>query len=119
MNETTSNGLVLPGDLLGTAEEFVPGHGTYEDHGKIYAALLGHRKVDTSDRAVRVEAVHAIPQVHDGDLVLAKVDEVKLAGDTLGGLFEVRVFNPRPEATTVTIDGHAGWLVDLRERWRS
>ena len=31
-----------------------------------------------------------------------------------GGVLEVRVFNPRPEATTVTIDGHAGWLVDLR-----
>jgi alpha-mannosidase len=31
-----------------------------------------------------------------------------------GGVLEVRVFNPRPEATTVTIEGHAGWLVDLR-----
>ena len=31
-----------------------------------------------------------------------------------GGVLEVRVFNPRPDATTVTIAGHAGWLVDLR-----
>jgi chorismate synthase len=34
----------------------------------------------------------------------AKVDEVKQAGDTLGGIFEVRVFNPPPGLGT-----HAGW----------
>jgi glycosyl hydrolase family 38/alpha mannosidase-like protein len=31
-----------------------------------------------------------------------------------GGVLEIRVFNPRAETTTVTIEGHAGWLVDLR-----
>ncbi len=31
-----------------------------------------------------------------------------------GGVQEVRVFNPRPEPTTVIIAGRAGWLVDLR-----
>ncbi len=30
------------------------------------------------------------------------------------GLIEVRVFNPRPVATTVEIPEHTGWLVDLR-----
>jgi hypothetical protein len=32
----------------------------------------------------------------------------------VGGVLEVRVFNPRSEPTTVTIDGQSGWLVDLR-----
>jgi mannosylglycerate hydrolase len=31
-----------------------------------------------------------------------------------GGVLEVRVFNPRSEATTVSLPGHSGWLVDLR-----
>ncbi len=31
-----------------------------------------------------------------------------------GGTLEVRVFNPRPTPTTVSIPGRAGWLVDLR-----
>lgn len=79
MKENESGTLVLPGDLIGTAEEFVPGHGTYEDHGKIYAALLGRRHVDTKSRAVRVEAVHAIPTIEDGDELYARVDEVKSA----------------------------------------
>ena len=71
--------IVLPGDLLGTAEEFVPGRGTYEDHGRIYAALLGHRHVDPRDRAIRVEAIHPVPHVVDEDVVYARVDEVKSA----------------------------------------
>lgn len=79
MTETTPPRLVLPGDLLGTAEEFVPGHGTYEDHGKIYAALYGHPTVDPNDRAIRVEAIHAIPEIREGGLIYGRVEEVKSA----------------------------------------
>lgn len=79
MTPPENGDLVLPGDLLGTAEEFVPGHGTYEDGGRIYAALAGRRSVDPRDRAVRVEAVHPIPRIDEGDLVYARVDEVKSA----------------------------------------
>lgn len=79
MNDTATGELVLPGDLIGTAEEFVPGHGTYENNGKIYAALLGRRRVDPRDRAVRVEALNGIPHVEEGDEVHARVDEVKSA----------------------------------------
>jgi hypothetical protein len=32
----------------------------------------------------------------------------------VGGVLELRVFNPRPEATVVSVPGRAGWLVDLR-----
>ena len=33
-----------------------------------------------------------------------------------GGALELRVFNPTDDDTAVTIDGHTGWLVDLRGR---
>ena len=79
MSPPESPSIVLPGDLLGTAEEFVPGRGTYEDHGRIYAALLGHKIFDPRDKAVRVEAIHAIPFVGDEELLYARVDEVKSA----------------------------------------
>jgi exosome complex component CSL4 len=71
--------LVLPGDLLGTAEEFLPGFGTYEDHGRIFAALMGRPRVHPEDRAILVDALNAIPRLADGDLVYARVDEVKSA----------------------------------------
>ena len=39
----------------------------------------------------------------------------------VGGLLELRVFNPSPEPAAVRVSGRAGWLVDLRgqalERW--
>jgi len=31
-----------------------------------------------------------------------------------GGVRELRLFNPHPDASIVTIDGQSGWLVDLR-----
>ena len=33
-----------------------------------------------------------------------------------GGALHVRVFNPTDEPTTVTVEGHRGWRVDLRGR---
>lgn len=71
--------LVLPGEYLGTAEEFLPGFGTYEDRGKIYAALMGRPRVRSEERAILVDALHAIPRLSEGDLVYARVDEVKSA----------------------------------------
>ncbi|MCI4362686.1 MAG: exosome complex RNA-binding protein Csl4 [Thermoplasmata archaeon] len=77
MNETPHERFVMPGELLGTAEEYVPGHGTYEDSGRVYAALLGRAKVDATARAISVEAIHGIPRIGEGDLVYARVDELK------------------------------------------
>jgi len=71
--------LVLPGDYLGAAEEFLPGRGTYESRGRIYASVLGTPVVDPRDRTVRVEAKNAVPEVRDGDLVYARIDELKTA----------------------------------------
>jgi exosome complex component CSL4 len=79
MTETELPKLVLPGDYLGAAEEFLPGRGTYEDAGRIYASVLGQPSIDPRDRTVRVEARNAVPEVQEGDLVYARVDELKTA----------------------------------------
>ncbi len=71
--------LVLPGDYLGAAEEFIPGRGTYENRGRIYASVLGTPVVDPRDRTVRVEARNAVPELQDGDTVYARIDELKSA----------------------------------------
>ncbi len=71
--------LVLPGEYLGAAEQFLPGRGTYEDGGRIYASLLGVPAIDPADRTVRVEPRNAVPEVREGDLVYARVDELKTA----------------------------------------
>lgn len=79
MNAPDLPKLALPGDYLGAAEEFLPGRGTYEDRGRIYASLLGTPRVDPQDRTVHVDPRNAIPEVREGDLVYARVDELKTA----------------------------------------
>ncbi|EQD54404.1 exosome complex RNA-binding protein Csl4, partial [mine drainage metagenome] len=79
MNAEELPKLVVPGDLLGTAEEYVPGRGTYEYNGQVYAALLGHPRVDSQTRLATVEALHAIPHLAEGEAVYARVDEIKAA----------------------------------------
>ena len=79
MNAPELPQLVLPGDYLGAAEEFIPGRGTYENRGRIYASVLGTPVVDPRDRTVRVEARNAVPELHEGDIVYARIDELKSA----------------------------------------
>ncbi len=79
MTETELPKLVLPGEYLGAAEEFLPGPGTYEDRGRIYAAVLGSPTVEARDRSVRVAPRNPVPSIEDGELVYARVDELKTA----------------------------------------
>jgi chorismate synthase len=63
-------------------------------------------RIDDPDELVRVRE-ESMFYTLDKDLderIKTKVDEVKLAGDTLGGLFEVRVFGAPPG-----LGSHAGW----------
>jgi len=63
-------------------------------------------RIDAPDELLRVRE-ESMFYTLDKDLdekLKAKVDEVKQAGDTLGGIFEVRVFQAPPGLGT-----HAGW----------
>jgi exosome complex component CSL4 len=70
---------VLPGEYLGAAEEFLPGRGTYEHAGRIFASVVGAPALDPRDRTVRVDAVNGVPELQEGDVVYARVDELKTA----------------------------------------
>jgi mannosylglycerate hydrolase len=68
------------------------------------------------DVLLPLEVVHSL----GGGTRAATGSELTISGAEVsalrrdGGVLEVRVFNPHPEATTVSIEGHAGWLVNLR-----
>lgn len=79
MTPTELPKFVVPGEYLGAAEEYLPGHGTYEDSGRIFSSVAGAPSVDPRDKTVRVEAVNGVPEIHEGDLVYARVDELKTA----------------------------------------
>ncbi|MEM3086991.1 MAG: exosome complex RNA-binding protein Csl4 [Halobacteria archaeon] len=68
---------VLPGDFLGTSEEFMPGPGTCDEDGKIYAVARGTLNVNTQERVVSVLAPNAPPEIKEGTVVYGRVNDAR------------------------------------------
>jgi exosome complex component CSL4 len=72
------NNFVIPGDMVGTSEEFLPGRGTYEENGNIYANTTGRVAFDKKERAVYIEPVTNVPPTpREGDIVIGRVTDIK------------------------------------------
>ncbi len=70
--------IVLPGDLVGTSEEFSPRNGTFVDRGNIYAAITGVVKTNNKERSISVSPVtNTPPNLQVGDIVIGQVSDVK------------------------------------------
>lgn len=77
-DELERGNIVLPGDLIGTSEEFVPKKGTFEQKGSIFAAATGYVKINAKERSISVEPVtNTPPQLAVGDIVIGQVTDVK------------------------------------------
>ncbi|RMF89143.1 MAG: RNA-binding protein [Methanobacteriota archaeon] len=75
---TEEGKFVTPGESLGISEEFMPGYGTYEEDGSIFAAVSGTVKIDMRDRSLSVAPkVSVPPEIHDGDIIIGKIWEMK------------------------------------------
>lgn len=69
---------VLPGDLIGTSEEFAPKSGTYLEGGNIYASSSGIVKINKKERSISVNPVtNTPPHLQVGDIVIGRVSDVK------------------------------------------
>lgn len=76
--EQEKGNIVLPGDLIGTSEEFVPKKGTFEQKGNIFAAATGYVRINPKERSIAVEPVtNTPPQLAVGDIVVGQVTDVK------------------------------------------
>ncbi len=70
-------GIVVPGDFLGTSEEFTPGNGVYDETGNIFASLIG--VVSISDkRVIEVQPkVDTPPMLKEGDVVFGRIEDLR------------------------------------------
>lgn len=69
---------VLPGDIVGSAEEFVPGDCTYVRGGVIYASTAGLVKINSQNRSASVmPKTNAPPKLCQGDIVVGEVVDLK------------------------------------------
>jgi exosome complex component CSL4 len=68
----------LPGDLIGTSEEFMPKSGAYMDAGNIYASASGIVRINNKERSISIEPVtNTPPHLVVGDIVIGQVTDVK------------------------------------------
>ena len=77
-SERESGQFVVPGNRLGVIEEFMPGPGTYVEHGTIYSQTTGRTLLDMLNKKVSVyPLVHAVSTPRTGSTVTGQVSDVR------------------------------------------
>lgn len=72
-----SGDVVVPGDVLGVIEEFIPDNGTYEENGLVLANTIGTVKKDLRTKRISVIAKNKPIIPSKGAIVLGKAKETK------------------------------------------
>lgn len=79
--ELEKGGFVLPGELVGTTEEFKSGEGTTVSCGDIYSTATGNVIIDRKARVVSVRPSTLTPNILKvGDIVYGKITDVRESG---------------------------------------
>ncbi len=67
--------LVTPGDKLGAHEEWMPGDGTYERNGFVFAKVFGRVRFDEDKLEAVVDAVNPVSTVKEGDVIYGTITD--------------------------------------------
>jgi exosome complex component CSL4 len=79
--ELEKGGFVIPGELVGTTEEFKPGEGTTISGGDIYSTATGNVVIDRKARVVTVRPSTLTPNILKvGDIVYGKITDTRESG---------------------------------------
>lgn len=70
-------GVIIPGEEIGTTEEYIAGSGTFERDGKIVASVLGYLKIDEKERKVEVEPINPPSIIRKHSIVYCVVEDLK------------------------------------------
>lgn len=73
-----SGDFVLPGDILGVTEEFVPSEWTYEEEGKIKSLVVGTVSIDDKNKEISiVPKTSTPPSLEVGKVVVGEVSDIR------------------------------------------
>jgi exosome complex component CSL4 len=77
-SERESGQFVIPGNRLGVIEEFMPGLGTYVEHGTIYSKTTGRTLLDMLNKKVSVyPLVRTVSVPRTGSTIVGQVSDVR------------------------------------------
>lgn len=68
--------VVVPGEFIGTIEEYVPGQNVVEINGKIFSNIYGTVHIDDKNMTVNIKPVVDLPILKVGEIVYAVVQEI-------------------------------------------
>ena len=67
-----------PGDPVGSAMEYMPGNGVYEENGELFAGICGELKEDNQNMVVSIKPSVSTPvEINEGDIVFGRVQSVR------------------------------------------
>lgn len=69
--------LVLPGEFIGTCEEFAAGKGLYEENGSLYAMQLGILEINKETLVVSIKPYNPPTVLNVNDIVIGTVSDIK------------------------------------------
>lgn len=76
MMDIEQGNFVMPGDVLGVSEQYLPGDWTYEDEGYIKAAVIGNVSINRHEIAIIPKTT--VPVVLKvGDTVVGQITDIK------------------------------------------
>ncbi|RLE50284.1 MAG: RNA-binding protein [Candidatus Methanomethylicota archaeon] len=78
MSVKSTKSLAVPGDKLSVIEEYLPGDGTYEENGAVYAKFVGKIEVNGHERRISIKqsSRKVVIPVRD-DIVIGQVQALK------------------------------------------
>lgn len=66
--------IVMPGEFIGTEEEYISGAGTYSDGERIYATISG--ELSEEQRKLSVRQAHSLSVLGPGAVIIGKVENI-------------------------------------------
>ena len=68
---------VLPGEEVAVVEEFIAADGTYEENGRVFAAVFGNLELDHEEKTACVKAENPPVKLRPGDVIFGEITDVK------------------------------------------
>lgn len=76
--ELVEQGFALPGELIGTNEEFTKGEQTFDSGGNIYASVMGCVELHKQSRIISVKPViNPLNYIQNQDIVIGRVTAIR------------------------------------------
>jgi len=69
--------VVLPGEEVAVVEEFIAAEGTYEENGKVFAAVFGELELDDDEMTATVKSENPPITLREGDIIFGEIMDVR------------------------------------------